>query len=336
MTIVLVGPVPPPTGGVAAHIAAVARGLGAIGVHTTTVDPRERLRLVSTLGLAGMARDIVHVHVSGHGPKPYGLVAAALATTPLRPAMVTLHSGLIRGFFDGLGASGRRTIAGLLERASAVVAVSDAIADAVAGLGMARPHVVSPFVARALRPGRPPAHAAAAAGSPLIAAAVGPGAIYGAAVLARGFARLSGRHPDAVLAVFGPGAADREVGHRLADLGVTDNVLLLGELDPATALGVVAVCDVFVRPTLADGDAMSVREARALGRRTVASDVARRPAGTALFRAGDADALSAAIEAALTAPPPPPAVDDGFADLLAIYARLGATEVTACAASQAA
>jgi len=47
---------------------------------------------------------------------------------------------------------------------------------------------------------------------------------------------------------------------------------------------------VFVRPTLADGDAVSVREALALGRVVVASAVGERPAAARLFPAGDAAA----------------------------------------------
>ena len=57
--------------------------------------------------------------------------------------------------------------------------------------------------------------------------------------------------------------------------------------------------DLFVRPTLADGDASSVREALALGVPVVASDVGHRPPGIALFRRGDLDGLVEAIAGAL-------------------------------------
>jgi glycosyltransferase involved in cell wall biosynthesis len=60
--------------------------------------------------------------------------------------------------------------------------------------------------------------------------------------------------------------------------------------------------DVFVRPTYFDGDASSVREALALGVRVVASDTDFRPDGVRRFPCGDADALAAAMEAALHAP----------------------------------
>src|SRR6185503_3939501 len=118
--VVLVGPIPPPTGGIATHVASLGRALAAAGARATLVDSRQRLRLVGELSRAGLAADLVHLHVCGHNRRSYGLLAACLAATPRLPAMVTLHSGLAPGYLDDLTASGRRTVAAVLERASAV------------------------------------------------------------------------------------------------------------------------------------------------------------------------------------------------------------------------
>ena len=50
--------------------------------------------------------------------------------------------------------------------------------------------------------------------------------------------------------------------------------------------------DVYVRPTLDDGDAVSIREAMYLGVPTVASDVVGRPVGCLTYRGGDAADLA--------------------------------------------
>src|SRR5438132_1391412 len=71
-----------------------------------------------------------------------------------------------------------------------------------------------------------------------------------------------------------------------------------------TLLAVMQTLDVFVRPTYFDGDAGSVREALALGVRVVASETDSRPQGVWRFPCGDADALAAAIDAALARPAP--------------------------------
>jgi glycosyltransferase involved in cell wall biosynthesis len=103
-------------------------------------------------------------------------------------------------------------------------------------------------------------------------------------------------------------------------------VALLGELPRERALAVVAACDVFVRPTLVDGDAVSVREALALGRPVAASAVGARPPQAQLFPAGDAAALTELLfrvsgtggTAEYHAPV------DCLVELVAIYRELGA------------
>jgi len=57
--------------------------------------------------------------------------------------------------------------------------------------------------------------------------------------------------------------------------------------------------DVLVRPTLSDGDAITVREGLHFGRPTVASDVVPRPEGTILFRSGDQEDLERAVRQTL-------------------------------------
>lgn len=58
---------------------------------------------------------------------------------------------------------------------------------------------------------------------------------------------------------------------------------------------VLKLADVFLRPTLADGDALSIREALQMGVPIVASDVVKRPEYTNLFRGKDQNALNAMV-----------------------------------------
>jgi glycosyltransferase involved in cell wall biosynthesis len=61
----------------------------------------------------------------------------------------------------------------------------------------------------------------------------------------------------------------------------------------------MSACDVFLRPTIEDGDSISVREALSLGVPVVASRVGMRPSGAILFRPGDVDEMLAKIELAM-------------------------------------
>jgi glycosyltransferase involved in cell wall biosynthesis len=142
-------------------------------------------------------------------------------------------------------------------------------------------------------------------------------------VLLAAFAAVRERAPRAALAVFGPGSAEGPS----AAVGLRGGILALGEVEHAAALGVIAACDVFVRPTRADGDALSVREALSLGRNVVASDVGHRPPGCLLFRAGDAAGLARRMLAAAHRPRPVPVsrmlpMRDPFEQLVDVYHHL--------------
>lgn len=65
--------------------------------------------------------------------------------------------------------------------------------------------------------------------------------------------------------------------------------------------GVLKLCDLFVRPSSTDGDAVSVREALWLGIPTIASDAVPRPAGVVVFQNRDANDLASKILANVTA-----------------------------------
>src|SRR5438552_8096816 len=150
---------------------------------------------------------------------------------------------------------------------------------------------------------------------------VSPRPEYGLPVLLRAFERVRVSLPSAALALYGTASEDVKA----------PGVRGFGELFRPQALALIAACDVFVRPTLADGDSVSVREALALGRRVVATSVGHRPAEVRLVPPGDAAALAEALVAssAETGAQQPAVAPDGLQRILSLYG------VTACAASAA-
>jgi glycosyltransferase involved in cell wall biosynthesis len=76
-------------------------------------------------------------------------------------------------------------------------------------------------------------------------------------------------------------------------------VLLAGDVDHDTCLALMSASDVFIRPTLEDGDSISVREALELKVPVVASRVGTRPPGAILFHPGDVEDLLSKLECAL-------------------------------------
>jgi glycosyltransferase involved in cell wall biosynthesis len=148
-----------------------------------------------------------------------------------------------------------------------------------------------------------------------------PGKDYGARELFTAFAKFQATSPDARLIVYGPATDWSETDQLATECGAR-SVLRLGQIERGEALAVIEASDVFVRPTLVDGDAVSVREAIALGRRVVATQVGTRPASVTLCAPADADDLARALTTSLAGPLPRAQADDGIVTVLQLYARM--------------
>lgn len=300
--VLLVGALPPPAGGVATHCRELARALSAAGAAVDLVDPRRlgpdgrdgRWPLLARLALARLRREIVHVHTNGHNRGSWTLAALCALGHPA-PSLLTLHSGLAPDFVRSHNNLARQVCA----RYTRIIAVNPDIAAALADAGVpsARVVVCPAFTPSSLAFRLPPPGLARIRRrhAPLIACALAPGPEYGAMVMLDAFKIVRSHHKRAGLALYGPGTREPALAAASRARELHAAVHHLGELTRERALAVVAAADLFVRPTLADGDAISVREALALGRRVVASAVGARPAEALTFPAGDAAACAEQI-----------------------------------------
>jgi glycosyltransferase involved in cell wall biosynthesis len=122
---------------------------------------------------------------------------------------------------------------------------------------------------------------------------------YGFDLLVAACARMKHLYPSLGCLVMGSGEQQADAKKLISHVGLEDNILLLGDVDHAACLSLMSVCDVFLRPTLEDGDSISVREALSLGIPVVASRAGARPAAAILFRPGDVEEMLAKIDLAL-------------------------------------
>ena len=329
--VLLVGDFPPPHGGVAVHVELLQKAIRRAGGEVTVLDigkgqiPADGVYPAGSYGsftaqLASFAARgyLIHLHTSGANRKSWMLAFACSAAARLagRPALITLHSGLGPQWLEE--SVPRRVVASAVLRSfGLVIAVSAPIARMAKQLGVddGRLAIVPAFSGAFLEPGDLPAAAAEVReqAAPLLCAMLAHGPVYGADVLLQAFARVQAARPSARLVVFGPGTRPHELGpraERLAGAAAT-HVHGLGELGRPQALAVMKAADLFVRPTLADGDSVSVREALALGKPVVCTAVGTRPEGVQLVPPGDPAALADGLLAAIaridqgeaTAPP---------------------------------
>jgi glycogen(starch) synthase len=320
MKILLIGPYPPPYGGISVHIIQAHRELFQAGIACRVLNTnrpsrenaagsRARHWLKFAVRLLRHVRGgwILHLHTNGHNTKSWLLVLACGLAGRLGAALVlTLHSGMTPGYIEGLGRWRRRLARFTLSLYSQIVCVSPAIYESVASLGV---RTVGLWVIPAyLKTDRQKAPLRSGMLSwiirhqPLVSTTLFFRPEYGFDLLVRAVARLRERYRSIGCLVMGSGEQRAAAEGMLLEADLQDSVLLLGDVDHDTCLALMSSSDLFLRTTLEDGDSISVREALSLGVPVVASATGLRPRGTILFPPGDLEALLNKIETALRKP----------------------------------
>jgi len=244
------------------------------------------------------------VHTNGHNAKSWLVALVCGIAAQFGPAAtLTLHSGGVSGYLNSASES-RKLIARMAcLMYSRVVCVNAEISRVIGDLGV-------PDNSLEIAPAFLPVEAPDAAvpeeiekwierHSPVLSAAMFFRPEYGFDLLVETLSKLRGTHREIGCVVMGDGEHRAEALELVQGAGLGDAVLLVGDVDHEQCLALMARSDVFVRPTLMDGDSISVREALALGVPVVASNVGTRPEGTLLFQAGNVRELVEQIAAAV-------------------------------------
>lgn len=325
MKLLLVGPYPPPHGGISVHVAtayrllrrsgAACRVLDADGRHgpgsSRTGRPgrvRRWSRLCGAIRRHARSGWTLHLHTNGHNPRSWlTVLGCGLAARGGPARVVTLHSGMAPDYLAA-GGAGRRLLARVALRPyDRVLCVNPRIREAVAALGVEPERLeVAPAYLPSPRPDTdaavppPPVAAWLRAHRPVLVSTLWFRPEYGFDVLTEALARLAPRHPGLGCLVLGGGEGKDGALRTLRERGLAERVLVLGDVSHGLCLELMSRADLYVRPSRTDGDALSVREALGLGLPVVATDTGGRPPGiAALVPTGDPEALAAAIDRVL-------------------------------------
>ena len=335
----LLGPVPPPFGGVSIHIVRFLALLAANG-HAARVLPYTGTTRKGRLGKALQAAwqlvrlyghrllgpgQVLHLHYGGLG---YFLALAPLLRTTRSRLVVTFHSVRIVQDLEQAGPGRRRRALELLARFDLFVAVRPEIGEALRALGLdGTPITVMPaFLPPALSEAdlaRLPEPVAATLQDALakgrrqvccaayyLGAGYGHADIYGVEELAAALDRLDpAAGPPVDFWVFVSNRPDTDERRRIEqDLHRRAAGWKRFSLHLCFGLPMIPVlarAGGFVRPSREDGDSVAVREALSFGLPVLASDVVVRPAEVALVTMRDPAALAAALEPFLAGLPVP-------------------------------
>jgi glycosyltransferase involved in cell wall biosynthesis len=346
--IALVGPYPPPIGGVSIHIKRFKHKLEDYGVRCSVYDlgatdnkgepnvvpvPNFKTWLVRYAVFG--KEEIVHCHTGGWSDWRFPAVML-LVKLRRRRMVYTFHS--FRDSWEITGPLSRFLVRLVCRFADSFVAVTPGIRDNLIRIGVAPSRVI---VIPAFLPPQPldtekavvPDHVLTFVKrhKPIVVATASyiefyhGEDMYGVDMCVDLCAALKQHYPDVGLVFYLPQISDESyfewLQRQIEAKGISRNFLFVTadvEFYP-----ILAFADAFVRPTNTDGDAISLREALHSGIPAIASDVVKRPAGTQLFRHRDAkDFLTTVLRELETGHAPMPQNEDGFSRLIALYWNL--------------
>jgi len=330
-SLLLIGPVQPPKGGVSVHIERLVSLLEHDFVVSLLDEARSvkigipNIRRMSPLAYLAAVRaaDVVHVHSF---PIALKLVHVILARLLCKRVVLTVHS------MRDTAPSARIALSVAARLAHVCVAVSDRIADQISASSRMIPAFIPPVVpeppvdselAMWIARRQAERRAVFVANASRLESFHGRD-LYGLDVIIEAF-----RHPViarqcACVFIIGSPEFDpdrlADCRRRLQEAAMEPYFRL--HLEPESFFSLVAIADGTIRASLSDGDALSVRESLHLGKLTIASDCAKRPDGTVIFETGDARALSSAIVEALRAPCEQTPAPNDLSDYRSLYLQL--------------
>jgi glycogen synthase len=323
MRVLLIGPYPPPQGGIQTNLVSIRRFLLEREIPCQVINlTRYRQKdhdgiyfpsngLEVFLLLARLPFTIVHVHIGGNLTPRLLLLALACTLLPNAKTVLTLHSGGYPSSEEGR-ASHRRTFrAFVFRRIHRLIAVNEQLRRLFVeqfGVAAERVHLILPHSLPAGIPNvaLPDEVEQFFSSHQPVFLSMGwlePEYDYSLQIRALGLVRQS--YPRAGLLILGEGRLRPQLEQEIAAASCPEDVLLAGDLPHEIALAAMARPDLFLRTTHYDGDSISVREALHFGTPVIASDTGLRPDGVRLVPMRDEEALVGAILAQLKEHKPP-------------------------------
>lgn len=279
----LVGPLPPPFGGMANQTRQLAELLADEGIVVTQVatnaDYRPRwiagipglralFRLIPyVLALRKVSKEVDVMHVMANSGWSWHLFAAPavwIAKFCKTPVVVNYHGGEAESFLAQSAGIIRTT----MRQTSALVVPSGFLQNI-----FSRYDIQSSIVANVIDPERfaPNRTRSGPLRHLLVARNLEP--IYDNETAIRAFALVHRQYPDATLTLAGSGPQAESLKTLVGDLGLANAVFFAGRLDKDAMLSAYRNADLAINPSLVDNMPVSVLEAMASGIPVVTTDV---------------------------------------------------------------
>ena len=316
MRVLQLGPYPPPEGGVNRNMLAIREELRKRGHQCLIVAAAKSSKVVpepdvyhpqTPLTLIGWLKrlryDLLHLHVGGEiSPRVVGLIAAC-ALFGRGKSILSFHSGGYPLSEKGQAAKKNSIRGFIFRRYKRIIAVNPLIAEMFERYGVKREkiRVIYPFVHR--KPDEnvqipAPLKDFAERHTPFLLTVGLLEDDYDLFLQIDAMEQVLEKFPEAGLMIVGSGSLEEKLKKAIAEKPYRDRIFLTGDVEHKYVLHLINDCDILLRTTKFDGDAISVREALFLNTSVIATDNGMRPEGVDLIPTGDAEALIEAIEKA--------------------------------------
>jgi glycosyltransferase involved in cell wall biosynthesis len=316
MTVLQMGPYPPPHGGVETNLVALRKYLLKQGSACPVINltrfrresrdgiyyPKTSLDVIKLL--LTLRYDLIHLHAGGDFSRRHVGALLLCSLLPGKKTVFTFHSGGYPSSEAGKRAKPRSLRGFVLRRLDGIIAVNEELLDLFRRFGVApeRIRLISPYAVERPSADTPLPQAMEtfyAAHDPLLVTVSGFEPEYDLPLQIEAVGRLCGQFPRLGLVIIGGGSLEQEIRERIDLLPYREHLLLSGDISHEVTLRAIERSDLFLRTTWYDGDSISVREALHLSIPVIATDNGMRPPGVYLIPKSDAGALCRAVEACL-------------------------------------
>jgi glycosyltransferase involved in cell wall biosynthesis len=325
--VVMIGPLPPPNGGVANFVRNMMERLpsegfevtvhrtGGFGASNAVVQPIRDLTaaLRFVLRSRGDRADITHVHTSSYYSFLRNIPYVLWARHGLGSKVALhIHGGMFVEFYDRASPLVRSMVRMALGRSGTVIVTSPSWIGPITRIAGEGPEVISlpnGFDSKVFRPmdkGDAREELGMPRGSKVLVTVGYLEPVKGHAHLMEAMVKVASHHEDILLYILGDGSLRRQLQDRIGQLGLEKVVRLVTEPFPSSGIARwMSAADVFVLPSLGEGNPTVMFECLGCGRPFVGTEVGGVPDVICSDRLGllcppgDAEALAAAIDEAL-------------------------------------
>ena len=318
MRVLLLGPYPPPHGGVQTNLVAIREYLLKSGVPCAVINITRHRKpdadeVFYPKGPAGVIRllsrlkyDLLHLHIGGMLTNRLLALALVCARWPGKKSVMTFHSGGFPSTPEGQALTPSSFAGFVLRSFDGIIAVNDEIVGFLHRMGVRseRARLISPY---AFLGGDgaslPPALENLFSTHDPVLTSVGllePE--YDLPLQIEALTQIRQTFSNAGLLMIGSGSLESSLREKIAASPSAEHILLPGDVPHASTMQAMMRSRILLRTTLFDGDALSVREALQLGTPVIATDNGMRPSGVRLIPKSDLKALLSAVEIEMQQP----------------------------------